>query len=194
MEKILKSKKFIFVLIISIFLALIFSLGGHSLIKHTSDDKFCVLCHEWMNPMVETYHKDPHGGNNENGIKASCVSCHLPHDSLFSYLFQKGKNGIAEVTSMIVNDPEKMDWQKHREKREKFVFDSGCIECHTNITTTSLQSKAAKKMHEKYEELKDNVENPVKCVTCHVNVGHSRLGKKLYDRTHEPIGEWEEDK
>lgn len=178
---------------ISIVFGLIFTFAGHSAIKATSDDRFCISCHTWMKPMVDSYSDDIHGGNNEVGIKTQCVSCHLPHDSLSNYLFKKGVNGIVEVTSFIVNDPEKMDWQAHRKNRESFVFDSGCMTCHSNIEKTESQSSAALRMHTLYTKYKDADIDPLKCASCHKNVGHKKLSKILYDKTHEPVGEWEED-
>jgi len=190
----LKSKKVLLTVAgASIVLGLIFTFGGHAAIKATSDDKFCVSCHSWMDPMGESYSHDIHGGNNPHGIKTKCVSCHLPHDSLANYLFKKGVNGIVEVTSVIINDPKEMDWQAHREKRESYVFDSGCLSCHSNIEETQSQSQAASRMHTLYTKYKDADKDPLKCASCHKNVGHKKLSKILYDRTHEPVGEWEDD-
>ncbi len=190
----LKNKKILLTIIASsIVFGLIFTFTGHSAIKATSDDKFCVSCHTWMQPMVDTYLDDKHGGKNQYGIKTTCVSCHLPHSSLASYLFTKGVNGVVEVTSALTKDPNKMNWQEHRKNRESFVYDSGCLNCHKNIEETESQSAAATKMHNLYTKYKDANKDPLKCTSCHKNVGHEDLSKVLYDRTHEPVGEWEED-
>lgn len=194
MKKIFENKALLLAVVAFALVASILStFGGHAIIKATSDDKFCSSCHTWMDPMVEAYKTDVHGGANEKGLKATCVSCHLPHDSLIKYLFTKGVNGVVEVTSVLTKDAEKMDWQEHRQHRESFVYDSGCISCHTDIETTKTQSKAAKGMHEKYSKFKNADVNPLRCVSCHKNVGHNNLSKIIYDRTHEPIGEWEND-
>lgn len=195
MKNLFKNKALLLLVLgIGLFTGLVFTFGGHAVIKATSDDKFCTSCHAWMDPMVEAYHTDPHGGKNDKGLKATCVSCHLPQDSLVKYLVTKGVNGIVEVTSVLVNNAEDMDWQKHREKRESFVYDSGCMSCHVNIETTDSQSEAAKGMHKKYTQYKDAKKEPLSCVSCHKNVGHKNLSKIIYDRTHEPVGEWEDDK
>lgn len=194
MKKIFKDKALLMIILgFGLFIGIISTFGGHAIIKATSDDKFCSSCHSWMDPMVEAYKTDSHGGINAKGVKATCVACHLPHDSLANYIITKGVNGIVEVTSTLTKDVEEMDWQKHREKRESFVYDSGCMSCHTSIETTINQSEVAKGMHAKYTKYKNAEKDPLSCVTCHKNVGHNNLSKIIYDRTHEPIGEWEED-
>lgn len=194
MKDLLKNKLFIVTtLAVSFFATLVFIFGGHAAIKATSGANFCTACHAWMDPMGEAYANDVHGGNNAHGTQAKCVDCHLPQDSLAKYLVVKGVNGISEVASALFLDPEEMDWQEHREKRESFVYDSGCKSCHAKITTTQSQSEVAKRMHQKYVLYKDADKDPLKCVSCHKNVGHKRLSKILYDRTHEAVGEWPTD-
>ncbi len=170
--------------------AFIFSLIGHEAIKMTSNDKFCGSCHEWMEPMVETYKKDIHGGHNKMGVKADCVSCHLPHDNLASYLVRKGINGVKEVSVMMFNDPKEMNWMENRKRREEYVYDSGCLSCHKDITSTKLGNPKAIKLHKEYKNALGTSEAQ-KCVSCHKNVGHDDLGKVLYEIKNPPVGEWD---
>ncbi len=170
--------------------AFIFSLVGHQAMKLTSNDKFCTVCHSWMDPMVETYKGDVHGGNNAMGTKAECVSCHLPHDSLFGYLVKKAKNGLVEGWVMMTEDAKDKDWIKNLERRKEFVFDSGCISCHQNITTSKARSEQSVKMHTLYEKSQGK-EDALACVSCHKVVGHDNMGKKLYELKHPPVGEWD---
>lgn len=195
MKKIFKNKIMLLIILgISCVIGLIFTFGGHAFVEATSNDKFCTLCHDWMDPMVEGYSQDVHGGNNAHGTKASCAACHLPHDNLAKYLLVKGRNGVVELSIMMTHDAKDMDWQKNRKNRNSFVYDSGCMSCHIDIETTKKQSDVARQMHEKYTTFKDAIENPLMCVSCHKNVGHKNLSKILYDKTHEPIGEWDADK
>ncbi|WP_332444432.1 cytochrome c3 family protein [Wolinella succinogenes] len=186
-----KYKTIAFLSVASVGLALLFSLGGHAAIEATSGDKFCVSCHEWMDPMAEAYSKDIHGGNNSLGAKAKCADCHLPHDSLVGYLWQKGKNGFTEGAHMLLNDPKSKDWQANRQRRDEYVFDTGCLKCHTTVMDIKSDNQVVGKMHELYVKYQ-NTSNAIQCSSCHVNVGHKGLGKVLYDRNHEPIGEWED--
>lgn len=183
-------KKTIFIILLCIGVAGVSFFGGHALIKSTSGDKFCVSCHSWMDPMVETYSKSVHGGNSALGIKAECATCHLPHDNMLTYLLKKGANGVSEVTHMIFNDPKDKDWLENRQHRKRFVFDSGCLECHSNLNKNNTASEASKKMHALYDKFKDAKENQLNCVSCHKNVGHKDLGKTLYEIKNPPVGNW----
>lgn len=163
---------------IGIIVGFIMSLGTYKGVKETSGDKFCVSCHS-MEPMVGVYRDDVHGGNNPVGIQAKCVDCHLPHDSLASYLYTKAKNGAIEVAITAFGDPEKINWIEKRKERERYVYDSGCMNCHTNI----LEQKTAKnpkqiEMHEHYKN-KLNTKKPLNCVSCHISVGHHGLRNEL---------------
>ncbi|WP_169753585.1 cytochrome c3 family protein [Campylobacter mucosalis] len=164
--------------------------GGNALVHSTSDDKFCTICHEWMDPMVTTYHGSVHGGANKNGFKAKCVDCHLPHDSYIGYVFKKAANGVSEVAYMLTNDAKDYDWLNNRKNREKFVYDSGCLSCHERILDINSSNKNIDDMHALYVKFKDASVNKLSCVSCHKNVGHKNLGKTLYEIKHPPVGKW----
>ena len=51
------------IIFLAVFAFIIF-FGGSALVNSTGDDKFCTLCHKWMDPMVTAYHNDVHGGAN----------------------------------------------------------------------------------------------------------------------------------
>lgn len=185
----MKKKLFLSVFGLSLFIACLLALGGHEAIRMTSGDKFCLVCHSWMDPMGKAYSNDVHGGNNAKGLKAECASCHLPHDNLVYYLGKKGMNGVTEGWHMLFNDPTQKDWIKNRERKASYVFDSGCMECHSAILENKASSAAATKMHTLYKEAKGTAKE-MKCVTCHVNVGHKELGKTLYEIKNPPVGQW----
>ena len=75
-------------------------------------------------------------------------------------------------------DPEAIDWHKNREKREHFVFDNGCVSCHTNLVDNKLTSAQAQKMHAHYQSLL-NTDKQLTCASCHAEVGHSGLNNML---------------
>ncbi len=170
-------KKYISLIIfISFVVGIIFSLSTNQILKMTGNDKFCALCH-LMKPMVDTYKNDIHGGNNALGIKANCVDCHLPHDNLAHYIYKKAINGITEVGIMIFTNTNKIDWYTKREKRNNFIYDNGCLKCHSLLLDKKdlSKTKMANTMHFHYEKHK----HKLKCVSCHFDVGHRGLRSEL---------------
>lgn len=179
MKKILlfiKSKLFLFGAA-GVFIGLFFSLVMYEGLHRTSDDKFCVVCHE-MAPMVAAYHNDVHGGAGKTGIKVTCVTCHLPHDNVLNYIYTKARNGVVEGAIHFFGNPDAIDWHANRAKKEHFVEDGGCIGCHTNYKTNTNISAKGLKMHAHYDSLKDT-DKKISCASCHVEVGHHGLKSML---------------
>ncbi len=160
-----------------VFVGILFSLGVYEGLHRTSDDRFCVVCHE-MKPMVAAYHDDVHGGAGKSGIKVSCTACHLPQDNVLAYMFTKARNGVVEGAIHFFGNPDAIDWHANRANRDHFVVDQGCINCHTNYTTNPNISEKGIKMHEHYVSLKDT-DKKIGCASCHVEVGHRGLKSML---------------
>lgn len=140
------------------------------ILKTTGDARFCAGCHT-MRPITESYLLDVHGGNNINGVKTACVDCHLPHNNRFNYLYAKAKTGFHDVWAQLFFDLSKIDWIKKRDNRQKFVFDSGCLACHTELEKATMANIKAFVAHKPYF-LQVTLET---CVSCHKNVGHKDL-------------------
>lgn len=168
----IKSKLFIFGAV-GVFIGILFSFGVYEGLHLTSNDKFCVSCHE-MRPMVSAYHSDVHGGSGKTGIKASCVSCHLPQNNIFNNIFTKASNGAKEVGIHFFGDPDSIDWYEMRTHRKDFVYDEGCINCHTNYKTNASISEKGRQMHAHYESLLDT-NKEIGCASCHAEIGHKGL-------------------
>ena len=163
--------------LVGILVGLIFSWVLYEGLHRTSDAKFCVVCHE-MKPMVAAYHNDPHGGNGKTGIKVDCVTCHLPHDNVFAYILTKARNGVMEGTIHFFGNPDAIDWQANRAKKDHFVKEEACFGCHTNYKTNEAISEQGRKMHAHYDELK-KTDKAIGCASCHAEVGHSGLRSML---------------
>ena len=170
-------KNILIIGLIGIFIGLVISWISYEGIHRTGDENFCVSCHE-MRPMVNAYHADVHGGAGKSGIKVSCVSCHLPHDNIFNYIFTKAKNGVTELPIHFFGDPDSIDWYKKRNEREHFVYDGGCISCHGNFETNKNISKKGKQMHKHYRKLL-NTDKQIGCASCHIEMGHNGLRSML---------------
>lgn len=179
MQKILLfiKKKIPLLLVVGVIIGLVVSYVSYEAITRTATPGFCVLCHE-MAPMRASYDQDVHGGKGKTGIKANCVDCHLPHNNLFNYVFTKAKNGASEVGVHFFGNVDAIDWQEHRKERANFVFDDGCIHCHTNYATNEKFSPRALEMHKHYNSLIDT-DKKLGCASCHAEIGHKGLNNML---------------
>jgi len=155
-------------------LGMILSLGIAEMVHVTSTDKFCTVCHT-MQPMADSYHADIHGGNNSKGLKATCVACHLPHDTMVNYMWQKVGISLHDVRVQVLSDTSKIDWNAKRKHAKTFVYDSGCVSCHTNLQEATMRDPKAFIAHKEYFEGRTDKT----CVECHANVGHHVLGDYL---------------
>lgn len=170
-----KTKLFtIAIFIIGGLVGLGFALGIAQFMYVTGGDKFCTSCHV-MEPMVGAYKNDIHGGNNKVGFKAECVACHLPHDNIVKYTYQKAVNGIVEGAITLFGNPEKYDWEARRKESKRYVYDSGCMYCHGDIKNVSSQNMKSFLPHRDY--FAKNINKT--CVECHEHVGHKNLGFHL---------------
>ncbi len=142
----------------------------------------CSNCHT-MKPMVDTFYNSVHGGNNKHGFSvASCSDCHLPHDSLANHLFQKGVLGTKDTLAEI-GFAKKGEFVENYNDMKEFVYDSGCLKCHSNLKdTNSKLSDSAKFAHNYY--FKNKKTQNLSCVSCHndytnQNFAHPGLLDKL---------------
>jgi len=157
----------------------LFWAGTHSAIKATSDHKFCGSCHS-MEPMVTSFLADTHGGNNAGGIQATCAQCHLPHTGPLRYLMQKSINGAWDVWKEHIVGADDVDWQKKRERREEFTYNSGCLSCHNALDSSAGGRHATWIAHQPMLEDGINLDDPDdSCVACHQHVGHKNLTEAL---------------
>lgn len=175
MDEVKKSKSKVIVplslVLIGLIIGLIISFGSSVGVKHTSDKNFCASCHT-MQPMIDSYKMDVHGGAGSHGIEVKCVDCHLPHDSMASYLTEKVKTGWHDFYVENFQDPTKINWQEKRKHRETFTYDSSCLSCHTNLKDATESNLKALNAHRKYFA----GTTTKSCVGCHENVGHKDLG------------------
>jgi cytochrome c-type protein NapC len=139
-------------------------------ITATSDATFCVNCHS-MEPFEKAHTADIHGGKNAHGVRATCAQCHLPHDSSLNYMMTKARTGIHDLWVENFGNPENINWEAKRSHREDYVYDSGCVTCHTNLQEATMASNKAFVAHRDY--FLGDIDDM--CVTCHENVGHADL-------------------
>ena len=170
-----KRKKgfYILIAITSIFLVIIVSwMVIETGIEVTSHADFCGFCHS-MQPMVDSYLDSKHGGNNERGIMTPCTDCHVSHENVFAHFLGKARSGTHDAWVTLTRDESTLDWQELRDRREEYVYDSGCLTCHRNL-------EAATEDHGFHDAYFDKVSDS-QCATCHESVGHSNLNKYLLE-------------
>ena len=139
-------------------------------IEATSQPAFCGVCHV-MQPMVAAYHDSVHGGNNPYGVAAKCTDCHTDHRNAFTLLMSKTQSVLHDTWIALTMDEFALDWQANRERRDEYVYDAGCLQCHSNLQSIAAGHGA----HAKYfSGIID-----AKCVDCHQGVGHEGLNKYL---------------
>jgi cytochrome c-type protein NapC len=156
-----------------------------TMIHATGDDAFCSSCHSHQ-PIGASYRESLHGGNNASGWRATCSNCHIPHDNSLHYLWVKGVHGVVDPTMEILKDSYDIDWHGNRDRRDEYVYDSGCLSCHLYLKESTEGNPKAFRSHRSYFE--GNKE--LSCVGCHQHVGHSRLGYHLESMGwHEEIGD-----
>lgn len=156
--------------IIGVIVGIVISYFTYVGVEKTSGENFCSSCHT-MQPMVNSYKIDMHGGNNQFGFKAQCTDCHLPHNNLANYLVQKAKTGLNDVLFQTFTNTSKINWQEKLKEPNEFVYDSGCLKCHANLQEESLQNQRAFLAHRAYFAKTTNQT----CIDCHNNVGHKNL-------------------
>ncbi len=142
----------------------------------TSRPTFCVSCHP-MEPMVASYHKSLHGGNNPRGVTADCTDCHVTHESLPAHILGKARSGTHDFWVMYTRDTSKLDWEAKRLRREEYVYDSGCLTCHQKLEDATKSNPKAFIAHRAY--FRGATDDH--CVTCHEHVGHKDISDYLVE-------------
>lgn len=157
-------KKTVLLLLIGAGVGVVFSLVAAQQVKNTSKASFCASCHE-MKPMYETWLAGPHGplGNDAGAVRATCVDCHLKHNNVVVYLFDKTRASLKDVYGHYFKKKEisSLDfWLEKLEERENYTYEENCRRCH-RVLPDNVK-------HKEYEEGKTEES----CLDCHHYVGH----------------------
>ena len=108
--------------IIGAFLVGLFAVGGGMLMdKASASPKFCGMCHA-MQHEAKTHAMSTHAD-------IACVECHLPHDNIAVYYFEKGKTGMHDTLHQVLNDyPVHIKISDHG----RDIVNANCLRCHTS--------------------------------------------------------------
>ncbi|WP_321369460.1 SUMF1/EgtB/PvdO family nonheme iron enzyme [uncultured Draconibacterium sp.] len=149
---------------------ILFLLLFNKTVDYTSTNEFCNSCH--VHEHAETSWKLSVHHNTSSGVSTKCVDCHLPpEDQTARFLTRKAYHGIHDFYAYLTMDPEEIDWAAKRsvEASKRFVYEDGCLKCHTNMFPTTLNEQGSLQ-HIKY--IRDPENNS--CMQCHHDVGHYR--------------------
>ncbi len=135
-------------------------------IQKTESGAFCSSCHT-MKPMTIAHSNSVHGGNNRFGVSAQCIDCHLPHDTLANYILHKVKFGVRDAYREFFTDTSDINWSRKRADAKSFVFNSGCLSCHTSLDHSSMKTLAPDVV-----KRADDRTLKTSCLECHPHVGH----------------------
>jgi len=161
--------------IFGIIACILFYIPGRKIIKTTSTDKYCMLCH--IHPHADQSWKLSTHYNNSSGTIIHCAECHLPPEG-HGYLFAKAKHGLKDLYGYYIKDSAKIDWQKKKllENAKGFVYENSCLECHENLFPVTLSVNGGN-AHLFYTTSKE----PLNCINCHLNVGHYDKNAVLHE-------------
>ncbi|MEW6028979.1 MAG: cytochrome c nitrite reductase small subunit [Chloroflexota bacterium] len=86
----------------------------------------CNNCHV-MHSMYENYYHAAHQP------WAECADCHLPHENVIAYYFEKGRQGAHDVYVFTTGQtPEAIRANEHSQE----IIQANCIRCHEETVET----------------------------------------------------------
>ena len=145
----------------------LFSMTYYTMVR-TSTPQFCGSCHEIV-PAVETWKLSTHH-NNDSGVVADCMDCHLPapHDT-FDFFYAKTMHGIKDLFVHFTMD--EYDREKNRKKAYATFKNNQCRKCHRNLLHIP-NKRGAMLAHRSVVYARPGYEK--KCVDCHRNLVHNK--------------------
>jgi cytochrome c nitrite reductase small subunit len=123
-----------------------------------SDPTTCNNCHV-MDGAYENWY---HAGHRH--VEAECVDCHLPHENVFAYYFEKGRSGMHDVFVFSTGQTPQVIRASESSKR---IIQSNCIRCHQDTVESML---AGAQEFDRY------------CWDCHRAVAHGERGISIVPR------------
>ena len=117
------------------------------MVSATGGPMFCGSCHAMKEPVAD-YKLASH--NHQD-----CAECHLPHDNLAIYLFEKGRTGMIDTYHEVLRD-----YPAHIQlsKSGKDIVNKNCLRCH-ETAMENVKLKAAPM-------------DTGDCMKCHSRVAH----------------------
>ena len=144
-----------------------FLMSGASLVA-TSQDNFCLSCHE-MRSYKDELLQSPHA-KDADGNPIGCSQCHVSSAGLISMLETKVTLGVTSTWTHFTSEELLLNRSKMRETARKYVADSNCRACHEDLMlNASLDGPVSQKGKAAHEEYLKNNPHPDRggCSRCH---------------------------
>lgn len=114
----------------------------------------CANCHV-MDAAYENWYHAPHESWTE------CVDCHLPHDNVIAYYFEKGRQGTHDVLVFSTGQtPEMIRANEHTQE----IVQANCVRCHEETVENVIMGAQGFDRN---------------CWDCHRNTAHGGRGISL---------------
>lgn len=159
------------VLITLSFIAGIVFWGGlNTALEYTNTEEFCSSCH--MNDVVPEYRQSVHFMN-RSGVKATCSSCHLPHEFIpkWARKIKAATEVYAHITGKVDTkekfEAARLEMAEREWARMKANNSQECRNCHNFDAMDFTQQKTvAEKMHLMA------INEGKTCIDCHKGIAH----------------------
>ncbi|MBU1169180.1 MAG: NapC/NirT family cytochrome c [Proteobacteria bacterium] len=132
----------------------------------TSTPEFCSSCHE-IQPAYNEWKTSSHA-NNDKGVVAVCMDCHLPRpEDTVRFFYTKTLHGLKDVVGHMVGG--EYDRLENRKAAYGSIDNSYCMKCHKNLLYIS-DKRGAMLAHRTVLYPMKGYEK--KCTDCHQNLVH----------------------
>lgn len=159
----------------------LFSMTYYTMVR-TSTPEFCASCHE-IQPAYEAWKTSTHV-NNEQGVVADCMDCHLPapHDTV-DFFYSKTMHGAKDVFVHFTGGDETYDRAEMRKAAYKSIENDQCLKCHRNLMHMP-SSRGAMLAHRATLYPRPGYEK--KCTDCHRQLVHMDRAQYAYRKYQAP--------
>ncbi|NBB75752.1 MAG: cytochrome C [Bacteroidetes bacterium] len=145
----------------------LFSLLYYTMAR-TSTPHFCASCHEIV-PAYQSWQTSSHV-NNQQGIVANCMDCHLPPpENTIAFFYSKTLHGIKDIVVHLIEGSEAYERGENRVAAYHYMENEHCQKCHRNLLHIP-SSRGAMLAHR--NALYGRNESERKCVDCHTQLVH----------------------
>lgn len=126
----------------------------------SEDPKVCINCHT-MNTQYATWQHSSHRG------KATCVDCHLPHDSIVDKILAKSRDGFKHSYAMTFRTYLSRNIRASENAQQR--IQANCISCHRKTVAEITAMNAL------FRTDGGDGQAERRCWTCHRDVPHGRI-------------------